>query len=317
VHYIHDLQGHIIAEADGATGATLREYVWMAANDNTPTDLPLATVDDVTTTPVFLMVHSDHLGRPLRMTDAARATVWQASYKPWGEVQTISGTKALNLRFPGQYFQIETNLAYNWHRHYDMVTGRYTQPDPLGFVDGPSVYAYAGNSPFMMTDRDGRELSGGARPTKCKGVWWWVGLKSHVAFYSAVAGSSNASGGFSFNNGFEGLFTGRPDVYQPNSGQVWELKPTTAGSGSGYSAARVQINGYVNSTKGRLLSPVPPVRQGNWATLFGERPSVSSGGFRFYPDNPSGSSGLVFYDCPPEPQSCPANDLGGIVLPKF
>jgi RHS repeat-associated protein len=157
VHYIHDLDGHIIAEADASTGATVREYLWMASNDNeAPTDLPLAVVDEVPTTPVLLMVHTDHLGRPIRMTDGTKATVWAASYKPWGEVQSISGTRALNLRFPGQYFQIETNLAYNWHRHYDLTTGRYTQPDPLRFVDGPSIYAYAGNSPFMETDREGR-----------------------------------------------------------------------------------------------------------------------------------------------------------------
>ncbi len=89
------------------------------------------------------------------MTDAARATVWQASWKPWGEIENISGTILNNLRFPGQFFQIETGLAYNHHRHYDAVTGRYTQPDPLGFVDGPSVYAYAGNSPWMKVDPEG------------------------------------------------------------------------------------------------------------------------------------------------------------------
>ena len=60
-----------------------------------------------------------------------------------------------NLRFPGQVFLIETGLAYNWHRHYDPTTGRYTQADPLRFVDGPSVFAYAGGSPFMNVDRDG------------------------------------------------------------------------------------------------------------------------------------------------------------------
>ena len=160
VHYIHDLDGHIIAEADASTGATAREYIWMAANDNEPTDLPLAVVDDVATTPVLLMVHTDHLGRPIRMTDGSKATVWAASYKPWGEVQSLSGSRALNLRFPGQYFQIETGFAYNWHRHYDPVVGRYTQPDPLGFVDGPSTYAYAGNSPFMETDREGLSAAG-------------------------------------------------------------------------------------------------------------------------------------------------------------
>jgi RHS repeat-associated protein len=170
VHYIYDLEGHLIAEADSATGASVREYIWLpstvmyndtpaedmgltAANDNVP-DLPLAVVN-VSATPVIYQVHSDHLGRPIRMTDAAKATVWQATWKPWGEPQSITGTQANNLRFPGQYFQLETGLAYNWHRHYDPVTGRYIQPDPLRFVDGPSIYAYVGSSPFMRTDRMG------------------------------------------------------------------------------------------------------------------------------------------------------------------
>jgi RHS repeat-associated protein len=178
IAYVYDLDGHLMVEADSATGATLREYIWLpsndnrittaggrmgetlglaslAANDNAPPDLPLAIVDTVNTTPTLLMVHSDHLGRPTRLTDATKTTVWQAVYKPWGETQSISGTRTNNLRLPGQYFQIETNLAYNWHRHYDPVTGRYTQPDPLRFVDGPSVYAYAGSSPWVRTDREG------------------------------------------------------------------------------------------------------------------------------------------------------------------
>jgi RHS repeat-associated protein len=155
VHYIYDLDGHVIAEADAANGTTARDYIWLAANDNETVDLPLAVAEAATLT----QVHTDHLGRPIRMTDAAKATVWQARFKPFGEVVALSGTKALNLRFPGQYFQIETGLAYNWHRHYDPTTARYTQPDPLGFIDGPSVYAYAGNSPWMKTDRDGMHIT--------------------------------------------------------------------------------------------------------------------------------------------------------------
>jgi RHS repeat-associated protein len=108
-----------------------------------------------TTARVLSFVHTDHLGRPIRMTSAAKATVWQASYKPFGEVQALSGTIEQNLRFPGQYFLIEGGLAYNWHRFYDPSTGRYTQADPLRFVDGPGLYAYAGGSPWMRTDRNG------------------------------------------------------------------------------------------------------------------------------------------------------------------
>jgi RHS repeat-associated protein len=217
IAYVYDLDGHLIVEANSSTGATLREYIWLpandnrmttaggrmgetlglaslAANDNNPVDLPLAIVDTVNTTPTLLMVHTDHLGRPTRLTDATKATVWQATYKPWGEVQSMSGTRTNNLRFPGQYFQIETNLAYNWHRHYDPVTGRYTQPDPLGFVDGPSVYAYAGNSPFMVTDRDGR-------CAQCVGA----GL-------GALGGAAyvywNSGGCASWDELFEGAFNG-------------------------------------------------------------------------------------------------------------
>lgn len=105
--------------------------------------------------PPLLMVHADHLGRPVRLTDATRATVWQASYDPFGQPWQVTGSVEQNLRFPGQYFLIETGLAYNWHRFYDPATGRYTQPDPLRFVDGPSVYGYAGQSPLIRVDLTG------------------------------------------------------------------------------------------------------------------------------------------------------------------
>ncbi len=165
VHYIHDRDGHVIAEADASTGAITRDYIWMAANDNAPTDLPLAVAEGAS----LYMVHTDHLGRPTAMTDATKSTVWQAAYNPHGEATSLSGSVALNLRFPGQVFQIETGLAYNWHRHYDIVTGRYTQPDPLRFVDGPSIYAYAGNSPFMYVDRDGLQFA----PAPPMPLPWW------------------------------------------------------------------------------------------------------------------------------------------------
>lgn len=149
VHDIHDLAGHVIAEADGTTGATTREYIWLD-------DLPTGLVSSGN----LYMVHTDYLARPIRVTDATKATVWQASYTPWGEPQSISGPLALDLRFPGQLFQIETGLSYNWHRHYYALTGRYTQPDPLRFVDGPSVYAYVGSNPLNFTDPTGEGAIG-------------------------------------------------------------------------------------------------------------------------------------------------------------
>ncbi|QLP97381.1 MAG: RHS repeat-associated core domain-containing protein [Rhodoblastus sp.] len=58
-------------------------------------------------------------------------------------------------RLPGQWTQAENGLAWNWHRHYDPTTGRYTKPDPLRFVDGPGLYAYVGGNPLAFVDRIG------------------------------------------------------------------------------------------------------------------------------------------------------------------
>ena len=87
VHYVYGLDGALLAEADGATGATLRDYIWLPVDDVSPAadndneegaqtpPLPVALVTGVNTpAPALLMVHADHLGRPLRLTDATRAT---------------------------------------------------------------------------------------------------------------------------------------------------------------------------------------------------------------------------------------------------
>lgn len=48
----------------------------------------------------------------------------------------------MNLRFPGQYYDKETNLHYNGFRHYNPELGRYIQADPLGIIGGVNIYGY-------------------------------------------------------------------------------------------------------------------------------------------------------------------------------
>jgi RHS repeat-associated protein len=154
-HYIYDLDGNLIAEAFGATAATavlVREYIWLEG-------MPVMAIDGVNTaTPVLYAVHTDHLTRPIRLTNSTKAQVWNAQWLPWGGAHAVTGTVAQSLRFPGQYFLIEQGLSYNWHRMYDQTTGRYTQPDPLGFTDGPAIYTYAGNNPLMFVDPSGLKM---------------------------------------------------------------------------------------------------------------------------------------------------------------
>jgi RHS repeat-associated protein len=141
---VFDSAGNRIAEYNQATGALIREYIWL---DNAP----IAVVEGG----VIYSVRTDHIGRAVFATNAAGAKVWTASYLPFGGLRVSTGVP-LALRFPGQWFQSESGLHQNWMRDYDPTTGRYLQADPLGLVDGASVYGYARQSPAMVTDPTGQ-----------------------------------------------------------------------------------------------------------------------------------------------------------------
>ncbi len=76
------------------------------------------------------MIHNDPLGSPQKMTDSSGTTVWAADYKPFGEATITVSTIMNNLRFPGQHFDAETGLNYNYYRDYNPATGRYIDADP-------------------------------------------------------------------------------------------------------------------------------------------------------------------------------------------
>jgi hypothetical protein len=91
-HCGQDLNGQLIYEATD-TGTPLRAYLWID-------DIPLAVFADLdTASPQLYYLHPDHLNRPLRMTDATQAVAWDAVYKPFGEVHSITGSAVLNLQF--------------------------------------------------------------------------------------------------------------------------------------------------------------------------------------------------------------------------
>ncbi|MDW2372786.1 RHS repeat-associated core domain-containing protein, partial [Vibrio sp. 1078-1] len=122
---VYDLAGNLIEELDAATGDVLAEYIWL---DGTP----LGFVQSGQT----YQVHVDHLGTPKALTDVSGQVVWKASYSPFGKASIIIQGPTFNLRFPGQYYDAETGLHYNWRRYYDPNTGRYITSDPIGLAGG-------------------------------------------------------------------------------------------------------------------------------------------------------------------------------------
>jgi RHS repeat-associated protein len=106
--------------------------------------------------------HNDHLGTPQVMTDENADIVWQADYTPFGKADVVVETVMNNIRFPGQYFDKETGLHYNYFRDYDPDIGGYAQSDPIGLAGGINTYSYAYQNPISNYDPDGLLVCFGA-----------------------------------------------------------------------------------------------------------------------------------------------------------
>jgi len=117
---------------------------------------------------VFVYLHTDHLGAPRLATDAAGHKVWSWEGEAFGytvpneDPDQDGRLTTVNLRYPGQYFDSETGLHYNWNRYYDPGTGRYLSRDPIGLEGGLNTYIYALANPLRYYDPFGlRPLTAG------------------------------------------------------------------------------------------------------------------------------------------------------------
>ena len=113
-------------------------------------------------------IHVDHLNTPRLVADATGTTVWRWDQsEPFGsnppdENPSGLGTFDLPLRLPGQYFDAETALHYNYFRDYDSSLGIYKQSDLIGLQGGLNTYAYVAGNPLSTTDERGLFGPGGA-----------------------------------------------------------------------------------------------------------------------------------------------------------
>ena len=147
--FIYNQDGLLIGEYQ-SDGTPIREYVY---HDNTPA--ALLDYRDNANSPEVYWYHTDHLGTPQVVTDQQGNIVWQARYSPFGTAEIQVSLIDQPLRFPGQYFDEESGLHYNYFRYYDPATGRYLRSDPIGLDGGVNTYAYVQGSPLGFSDPSG------------------------------------------------------------------------------------------------------------------------------------------------------------------
>ncbi len=129
LYYHYDQAGHLIEVTDG-TGALIRDYIW---TDHVP--VAMITKDAVTGVETLTYIETDYDGTPREATDQSGNIVWRWE-GAFGKRAPNPDQVNIKLRYPGQYYDEETGLFYNWNRYYDPGTGRYDQVDPLGVVPG-------------------------------------------------------------------------------------------------------------------------------------------------------------------------------------
>ena len=162
IRYHYDDRDRLMAETTG-TDVPLRSYIWaddtlLAIAEHIPQGGGRYEIR-------MLYLELDHLGTPRQARRDGGAIVWRwesdgygtspANEDPDGNGQPTT----VNLRFPGQYYDEESGLHYNWHRYYVPRLGRYLSSDPIGTRGGFNLYAYVDNNPTTYIDPDGLRRS--------------------------------------------------------------------------------------------------------------------------------------------------------------
>jgi RHS repeat-associated protein len=118
-------QNHRVVLTDAANGVVVADAIKL---------VPSNQGDDVN------YIHTDQIDTPRAIVNQSNQQLWRwAETDPFGSLPPNINPSGLgpftfNLRFPGQYFDAETNLHYNYFRDYDPALGRYVESDPIGSV---------------------------------------------------------------------------------------------------------------------------------------------------------------------------------------
>ena len=148
LYTVYDESGQIIGDYNYATVIVpVREMIWMDG-------LPVGVLNPSGSTETLSYIEPDQIGTPrvaISASTNAQVWTWSPLNDPFGETLP-TGSITLNNRFPGQVYDLESGLSYNYFRDYDSGTGRAIESDPLGLPGGISTYGYVRGNPLSFAD---------------------------------------------------------------------------------------------------------------------------------------------------------------------
>ncbi|EXC36579.1 hypothetical protein L484_000209 [Morus notabilis] len=148
--YLYEPSGKLIGQTfyDGNGQKTSGQYwFWL---DNMPLaqlTVNFSTLGEVSSSKLIYL-HVDHLNTPRLATDSSQALLWRWNSDAYGvgapeeDVDGDGKATTIAIRFPGQIYDAQTQLSYNYYRDYNPDTGRYVESDPIGLKGGLNTYSY-------------------------------------------------------------------------------------------------------------------------------------------------------------------------------
>lgn len=155
IHYLYHDQNEIGSVIDGKIVELRILGLGIAAEIGSSIALEL---QDQIYTPIH-----DLQGNITCLIDATGQPCEYYRYSAFGEEEIFDAsgqklsTSAINnpWHYASKRLDLETGYIFFGRRYYEPETGRWITPDPLGFADGPNLYAYLHHNPLCSYDAYG------------------------------------------------------------------------------------------------------------------------------------------------------------------
>jgi RHS repeat-associated protein len=115
--------------------------------------------------PLIRYQFGNHLDSAVLELDETALIISYEEYYPYGSTSYEAVQRGIEVspkryRHTGKERDEETGFYYHGARYCSPWLGRWVSCDPMGLVDGPSMYSYAKNNPIRMSDPSGTQATG-------------------------------------------------------------------------------------------------------------------------------------------------------------
>jgi RHS repeat-associated protein len=172
--------------------------------------------------------HYNSRGDVVAKVDDLGALTWQATYEAFGKRTQESGV-TLDRQKANTKDEDPTGLLNEGFRYRDLETGTFITRDPLGFVDGPNMYAYVVQNPWSKFDPEGLMSWGDAWDyTKAAASGLGEGAVDVAMAFRSAAEAPGAMLGYMSVNGVGNTIMEAHDQITTNLANGYELAKDTS-----------------------------------------------------------------------------------------